>query len=239
MPDFESEPILTLLPPRAKRLTIPQGSSLLLFPGSRNRITRIHPEIRTFIYRELIYRSRSEIESLIKPEGILTMKNKSSLLTDAIISQARLGKIENIADWLLTMNVDLVDRNSRTLLMHAAVEGQDSVVEKLIESGANVDLQDHEGFSALHFASMLRKTSTANIIINAGAAVDRVDKWGNTPLGRATFESRGWGEMIKLLLDSGADPHKNNNYGKSPYWLANSIDNFDIKPFYANVLPPS
>jgi len=68
-------------------------------------------------------------------------------------------------------------------------------------------------------------------LLEAGAEVDAKDSFGNTALHRAVFESEGRGEVIKALLDAGADQYVKNNYGVSPRSLAETIANYDVLPF--------
>jgi ankyrin repeat protein len=64
-----------------------------------------------------------------------------------------------------------------------------------------------------------------------GAVVDIQDAHGNTPLWRAVFESKNRGEVIEILLASGADKNLKNNYGISPLDLAGTIANYDAMQF--------
>ena len=68
----------------------------------------------------------------------------------------------------------------------------------------------------------------------AGALVDVADEHGNTPLFRAVFESKGRGEMVKLLLSRGAGPDLCNAHGVSPRIVADTIANFDVKQFFSS-----
>lgn len=72
----------------------------------------------------------------------------------------------------------------------------------------------------------------ARALLEAGARVDSVDNYGNTPLWRAVFGSCGRGDMIQLLLAAGANPHAKNLSGVSPFDLASSIGNYDVKQFF-------
>jgi ankyrin repeat protein len=58
--------------------------------------------------------------------------------------------------------------------------------------------------------------------------VDAQDIHGNTPLSRAVFDSKGRGQVIKLLLSSGANKDLKNKHGISPEDLAKSIGNYDV-----------
>ena len=74
------------------------------------------------------------------------------------------------------------------------------------------------------------------MLLDASARVDATDSHGNTPLFRATFESRGNGDMIELLRTRGADPRVSNQSGVTPVELARTIANFDVAQFYEDLL---
>jgi ankyrin repeat protein len=124
------------------------------------------------------------------------------------------------------------DIDGRTALMHAVIDGKDELVDLLITHGSDVNAQDNQGFSALHFSAQDFRVNAAMAILQAGARVDLRDKYGNTALFRAVFNSRGRGEIIKLLLKHGADRNAKNNSSKSPIDLANTIGNYDVKQFF-------
>ncbi len=69
-------------------------------------------------------------------------------------------------------------------------------------------------------------------LIEHGAKIDVQDAWGNTPLGVAVSNSRGNGEMIRLLLAHGADKNIKNNYGISPLDYARQVANYNIVQFF-------
>jgi ankyrin repeat protein len=138
---------------------------------------------------------------------------------------------------LLNEGVDLnaKDRDGRTALMHAVIGDKNELIDLLIKNGADVNAQDNDGFSPLHFAAQDFRTKAAGFLLRAGAQVNLCDKYGNTPLWRAVFNSRGRGEVIRLLLEHGADRLLKNKSGKTPVDLANNIGNYDVKQFLLNV----
>lgn len=137
---------------------------------------------------------------------------------------------------LLTQNAnpDDVDEDGRTPLIHSAIDGRAEIAQALIEAGADVDAKDSLGNSALHYAAQEHQHRIASMLLQAGAQVDSEDIHGNTPLWRAVFNSKGNGDLIRLLLSFGADRWHRNKRGKSPLDLANTIANYDVTQFFVN-----
>jgi len=133
---------------------------------------------------------------------------------------------------------DAKDRAKRTPLMYAALEGNTAAVRVLLDAGATVNAQDASGLTALHFAAQGWRVDVAEMLLSSGASVELTDSYGNSALFKATMASSGRGEVITMLLAKGADPHRANNSGVSPWKLAHTIGNFDIKQHYASVSPP-
>lgn len=102
----------------------------------------------------------------------------------------------------------------------------------LLEGGADPDEVGTAGFTALHFAAQNYQPRLVRALIIAGAAVDPLNRYGATPLWTATMKSRGRGEVIKLLLEAGADPDCENSRGISPRGLASTIANYDLGQFF-------
>ncbi len=130
------------------------------------------------------------------------------------------------------VSVDVVDSNGRTSLMHAAIDGKETVAKYLIDQGSKLNASDGNGYTALHFAAQDYRVAIATMLLDAGAGIDPQDSYGNTPLWRATFNSQGRGEMIKLLLARGAEKNLKNKNGKAPVDLARTIANYNLKPFF-------
>jgi ankyrin repeat protein len=106
------------------------------------------------------------------------------------------------------------------------------MLQWLLPKGPALDQSDCNGWSALHFAAQAHAVEMAALLLAAGATVDVPDAYGNTPLWRAAFESRGRGEMLQLLLANGANPDRANDSGMSPRQLAETIANFDVKQLF-------
>lgn len=128
-------------------------------------------------------------------------------------------------------DINFQDKDKRTLLIHAVIDNKLEIVEKLILRGADLNLQDSLGYSALHYAAQNYFLDAVELLLKNESKVDVQDIHGNTPLFRAVFNSRGRGEVIKILLANGADKELKNNHGVSPQQLAITIGNYNISQF--------
>jgi ankyrin repeat protein len=109
-----------------------------------------------------------------------------------------------------------------TPLLYAARRGCAECAELLIKAGADVNLTDPDGVTPLLLASLNFSFDTAALLVKHGADVDRWDIWGRSPLyaavdmntlpisGRAdrpTLDKTSGTELIRILLDAGANPN--------------------------------
>ncbi len=117
-------------------------------------------------------------------------------------------------------NVNILDGEGRTPLIHAFLEGKLPVAEWLVANGANINHQDRNGSTALHFAVQKKRVDLVEFLLRIGAEVDVRDIHGNTPLWRAVFDSRGNYEIVNMLIASKADPNSKNNADRSPFDFA-------------------
>jgi uncharacterized protein len=138
---------------------------------------------------------------------------------------------ELIAALAVGGSVDELDREGRTPLFYAVRDSELALVTELIRRGANPDARDRNLESPLHVAAREYRPEIAKLLIKHGATVDAQDDYGNTPLGRAVFDSRGRGEMIEVLLSAGADKGLKNSHDVSPFDLTNTIANYNMKLF--------
>lgn len=128
-----------------------------------------------------------------------------------------------------------MDRMGRTPLHYAALDGDAGRVRQLLASGSIADTADDNGWAPLHFAAQSNAVDATAALLQAGASVGARDAHGNTPLFTAVFNSRGVGDVIKLLRAHGADPYAKNNHGVSPLSLARTIANFDVRQFFQDL----
>ena len=91
-------------------------------------------------------------------------------------------------------------------LMLAALRGQDALVVKLVSKGAAVN---KSGWTPLHYAAPGGHVRIAAFLIGAHADVNAESPNGTTPLMMAAMYSSS--DMVKLLLESGAEAYPRND----------------------------
>jgi ankyrin repeat protein len=105
---------------------------------------------------------------------------------------------------------------SSTFLMAAVAHNADpEVVKILLREGASVNAVDAVGMTPLAYAVKFNgNPAVAAMLIKAGVRVNGLLDDGSTPLCRAAAESPV--EVVKALLQAGADPNARDRDGKLP-----------------------
>ena len=144
-------------------------------------------------------------------------KNETNLIKASC--SGNIGKIIH----LLSIGVDPnCIGNNGTLLMtgtplhFAAREGLTDVIKLLLDAGADPNKADNNGKTALHIAEMAMRNYYKNfkLLLEAGANPNKVDNRGYAPL----YYAAGLWDVVKALLDAGADHTKATIYGN--LWVA-------------------
>jgi ankyrin repeat protein len=120
---------------------------------------------------------------------------------------------------------DARDEDGRTPLSSAVLGGSIGLVGLLVESGADVNARDRHGFSALHFAAQENLPEMVRVLLARGADPNAQDEDGSSVLWRAVFSvsAPGPNDVVRSLLDAGANPDVANNAGESPRALATRL----------------
>ena len=131
--------------------------------------------------------------------------NPETDLDEKLLSASKEGDGAAVSQVLKAgANIDAVDFNGQSSLMHASMNGHLDVVKLLLEAGASVDTQDGSGRTALMEASMRGGVEVMGALLGAGADVNLSAVLGETALilaasGRAR-------DTVPILLEHHADP---------------------------------
>jgi ankyrin repeat protein len=167
----------------------------------------------------------SEVQSLIKagvnpntldPKGspmlILAIRDKSLKVTDLLLSNP------------LT-NVNLTNKSGENALMMAAFDGQLALVKTLVvEKKAVVN---KTGWAPIHYAATNGHLEVAQFLIANGAQVNALSPSETTPLMMSVIS--GNAQLIKYLLDNGADLRMRNHEGYTAIDVAQLFGKDDIR----------
>jgi ankyrin repeat protein len=102
-----------------------------------------------------------------------------------------------------------------TALMNAARAGCGDCVHLLLERGADARARTNAGFSALHFAAFKGDLSMVKALLEAGAPVNVADDRGLTPLIMASNSRSKDPDVVRLLLEHGADSQAKDSLGRT------------------------
>lgn len=135
-----------------------------------------------------------------------------------------IGDEDCLDDFIITNikkipDLDIPSRDGKTLLHFACLYGRKSIVEFLLEQGANINVSDNSGDSVLHMAVLSKNISIVKLILSRGINVDIQNKLGNPPFWYVSAQTLN---IATELLNNGANIHIKNNYNISPYeYLSN------------------
>ena len=116
-----------------------------------------------------------------------------------------------------------VDKSGRTELTHCISdpwrsEAAQKRALELINSGVDLEQADKMGFTYLHFAAQFEDPVIVKALLENGANANAETLMDASPLQLAVVRCRNYDpkrsfEVIKLLLEAGADPDKKSNDG--------------------------
>jgi ankyrin repeat protein len=146
-----------------------------------------------------------------------------------------------------------LDRGGLTPLMYAARENCRECVEILLKHKVDVNLPDPSGMAPLVIAMLNSNWDIAKRLVESGADVNQWDMYGTSPLAVAIGGMTGAGgrnpldadtpnkatgtELVKMLIDRGANPNQQTYFrgagrggarGTTPFMAAVSTGNMDL-----------
>lgn len=183
---------------------------------------------RFFVDRSAVIEAMNEVEKGHSDKAVIRVDAVSNdSLTfdqeDALIQ----GDIEQVERFLDEgTQVDARDAEGITALMYASYHGQESIVNLLIERGANINASEYvDGRTALMDSSINGQSEMVELLLNRGADINAKSNTGWTALMWAVERKRN--EVVALLVDRGAYLDSRNDDGKTAVTVAFETYNFD------------
>jgi hypothetical protein len=128
---------------------------------------------------------------------------------------------------LLVLRVHGTQHVPKSWAVNAAASGENRLLDYLLAAGADPDVRVSSGQSALGAAAAAGQTATARALIARGAHVDgRTPLTFDTPLTEAAQMNQL--DMVRLLLDRGADLNARDVLGRSALDWARENSNADM-----------
>ena len=155
----------------------------------------------------------------VEVPGPLSQQDKDLILS---AYHGRLAEVEVLVK--KGANVNLQDQKKRTPLIFAASNGHTPVVEYLVGTGADVNAKDSGGQTALLYASKRSFNETAAFLLENGADVNVQSKKARVT---ALILAAVWDnvELVRMLLEHGADPDLTDSSGRTAKMLAQKKGN--------------
>lgn len=154
-------------------------------------------------YRVLALASdkKTALAALLEPSD-RTQAPESALMA-AVLS----GEADKVTAQLAVEAPDREDRRGETALFHALRGSHRTIVDQLLNAGAEVNHRNLRGETPLMIASEVGDVALVARLIEAGAEVDPEPQDGDSPLMRAILKQRY--AVAERLLLAGADPKRN------------------------------
>ena len=117
---------------------------------------------------------------------------------------------------------DSSNSENDTRLHTAARLGQSTVVQFLLENGAEVDARNKSGRTPLHEASVTGRRAVVQLLLDRKADPNAADRNAHTPAHLAAGE--GYKAVLEALLAAGTEPNAKDKDGATPLHRAASRD---------------
>jgi ankyrin repeat protein len=162
------------------------------------------------------------VKALIEAGANVDACEKKSKVT-ALFAAAKSGHLDMVK-YLLSSGASISVRTAQgdTLLIAAAISGNTEIIKLLLEAGADIDDESDDGSNALCFAVDRGHVEAVRALLAAKPSGAKAMK----PL--LTAVVHGHVEIVKILLDNGANPNETNNSDENALLLAINRSHFGV-----------
>lgn len=141
-----------------------------------------------------------------------TLANDYGVL--ALHLAAENGSLETVRELVNHATINSLDLQGTTPLIGAARNGHSKVVRFLLDHGADHTIEEPPGIPALHCAALIGSLETVRELVNKDTINVQTKEERQTPLFFAVRSNNP--DVVKFLLENGADPHIPNSFGEIP-----------------------
>jgi ankyrin repeat protein len=153
-------------------------------------------------------------------------ESQPEMVSLLIAHGAKVDARSHVNDWKRQVTAEprakVLPSGGLTPLLYAARQGCLDCAKRLLAAGADIDLPDPDAVTPLLLALLNAHFDVAKFLIESGANVNKWDWWGRNPLyaavdyntlprggrpDRPSLDATTSLEIIKLLLDKGANPN--------------------------------
>ncbi|KAL0631667.1 hypothetical protein Q9L58_009479 [Maublancomyces gigas] len=139
---------------------------------------------------------------------------------------------EGLAVFMLEKGVDINfyaatgAKYRRTALFHAIESRKKSLVQLLLDNGADFTMRDESGFTALHVAAQYDSDDIARLLLDIGVDAEAVNLWNSTAL--HTAAKYGGIAAARSLLAHGVDVGAPDQNGETPLHVCAAHDSVAV-----------
>ncbi|SCO56029.1 related to ankyrin [Fusarium fujikuroi] len=146
--------------------------------------------------------------------------NRGQTVIHAAAEGGNTQVLEVILDAVDDSSLEIRDRAQRTPLWYACVEGHEDMVKYLLERGASTDVIFDDGENIIPTIVSGGSEKNLKLVLDRNPSLDTdcILADGETPLFKAVYS--GYGKIVSILLERGADVNRRSKYGNVPVFGA-------------------
>jgi len=151
-------------------------------------------------------------------------------LSDTIFRMVRFNESDQLKNIVSENNANSFVNEYEQNLLHEAISSKSyEILNYLLECNIDVNHTDRDGKTPLHYSTAYNDYYATELLLKRPSIeVNKKDIHGNNPMWVATFNARGYYEVVLLLKANGGDPNSKNNSNRSAIDFANQIEDDDL-----------